>query len=55
MFQRRKEKSSVNFFKKLERDLTVFAMAPLVELEKKEREKRLEERLKRSEQKHGRK
>ena len=43
----------MNFFKKIERGLTVLAMAPLYELEKKERERRLEERLKRSEKKHG--
>ncbi len=43
----------MNFFKRIERDLTVLAMAPLVELERKERERRLEERLKRSEQKHS--
>jgi hypothetical protein len=53
MFQRRKEKGFLNFFEKIERDLSVLAMAPLVGLEKKEREKRLEERLKRAEQKHG--
>ena len=45
----------MNFFKKIERDLTIFAMAPLVELERKERERRLEERLKGREEKHGRK
>jgi hypothetical protein len=42
----------MSLFKKIERGLTVLAMAPLVGLEKKERERRLEERLKRSEQKH---
>jgi len=43
----------MNLFKKIERDLSVLAMAPLVGLEKKERERRLDERLKRSEQKHS--
>ena len=42
----------MNLFKKIERGFTVLAMAPLVELEKKEREKKLEERFKRLEQKH---
>jgi len=42
----------VNSLKKIERGLTALAMAPLSGLEKKERERRLEERLKRSEQKH---
>jgi hypothetical protein len=39
--------------KKIERGLAALAMAPLVGLEKKERSRRLEERLKRSEQKHN--
>jgi hypothetical protein len=43
----------MNLFKKIERDLFVLAMAPLAGLEKKERERRLDERLKRSEQKHS--
>ena len=45
----------MNVFKKIERGITVLAMAPLFELEKKEREKRLEERLKRSKEKQLRK
>jgi hypothetical protein len=45
----------MNLFKKIGRGLTALAMAPLFELEKKEREKRLEERLKRSKEKQGRK
>jgi hypothetical protein len=40
-----------NLFKKLGRGLTVLAMAPLVGLEKKETQRRIEERIKRSEQK----
>jgi len=43
----------MNLFKKIERELSVLAMSPLVGLEKKERERRLEERLKRSEQKYS--
>jgi hypothetical protein len=43
----------MNIFKRIERGLTALAMAPLSGLEKKERERRLEERLKRSEQKHS--
>jgi hypothetical protein len=43
----------VNSLKKIEQGLTALAMAPLAGLEKKERDRRLEERLKRSEQKHG--
>ncbi len=46
-------KSFVNLFKKIERSLTALAIAPLSGLEKKERNRRLEERLKRSEQKHS--
>ena len=42
----------MNLFKKIEWGFTVLAMAPLVELEKKEREKKLEEWFKRLEQKH---
>ena len=41
----------MNVFKKIERGISVLAMAPLFELEKKEREKRLEERLKRCKEK----
>jgi hypothetical protein len=44
----------MNLFKKIERGLVVFAMAPFCWLEKKERERILEERLKRSEQKQKR-
>jgi hypothetical protein len=43
----------MNFFRKIERGLTVLAIAPLSGLERKERNRRLEERLKRLEQKHG--
>ena len=42
-------------FKKIERGLTALAVAPLSWLEKKERDRRLEERLKRSEQKQSHK
>ncbi|MGA3061092.1 MAG: hypothetical protein ABSD92_12100 [Candidatus Bathyarchaeia archaeon] len=38
----------MNLFKKIGRGLTAVAMAPLYELEKKERERKLEERLKRA-------
>ena len=41
----------MNLFRKIERGLTDFAMAPLVGLEMRERDRRLEERLKRLEQK----
>jgi hypothetical protein len=43
----------MNLFKKILRGLTVLALAPLVGLEKEERERKLEERLKRNEEKHG--
>ena len=43
----------MNLFRKIGRGLTVVAMAPLVGLEKRERDRRLEERLKRSEQKRS--
>jgi len=43
----------MNLFKKVEWHLTVLAMAPFVGLEHKERERKLEERLKRSQQKHN--
>ena len=46
-------KCFMGLFKKIGRSLSVFALAPLSGLEKKERERRLEERLKRSEQKHS--
>jgi hypothetical protein len=48
---RGKGRGFMNLFKKIGRSLSVLAMAPLVELEKKERERRLEERLKRCEEK----
>ena len=41
----------MNFFKKVERELAALVIAPFYGLERKERERRLEERLKRSEQK----
>jgi hypothetical protein len=44
----------MNLLKKIERDLTILAMTPLVGIEKKERERKLDERLKRSEEKHAR-
>ena len=43
----------MNLFKKIERGLTVLAIAPLSGLEKKERDRKLEERLKRLEQKQS--
>ncbi len=43
----------MNLFRKVGRGLTVLAMAPLVGLEHRERERRLEERLKRSQQRHN--
>ena len=45
------EKALTNLLRKVERSLTVLAMAPLINLEKKESRKRLEERLRRAEQK----
>jgi len=45
------EKALTNLLKKVERSLTVLAMAPFINLEKKESRKRLEERLRRAEQK----
>jgi hypothetical protein len=41
----------MNFVKKVEWNLTALAMVPLIGVETKERERRLEERLQRSEQK----
>ena len=41
----------MNLLRKIGRGLTALAMAPLVGLETKERNRRLEERLKRSKQK----
>jgi hypothetical protein len=43
----------MNLFRKIERGLTVLAIAPLSGLEKKERNRKLEERLKRLEQKQS--
>jgi hypothetical protein len=43
----------MGLFKKIGRGLSVLALAPLSGLEKKERERRLEERLKRLEQKYN--
>ena len=45
----------MNLLKKIERDLAALAMAPFVGLEKKERDRRLEERLKRLDEKHSNK
>jgi len=45
----------MNLFKRIEQGLTTLAMAPLSELEKKERKRRLEERLKRIEEKQDHK
>ena len=47
------EKALTNLLRKVERSLTVIAMAPLINLEKKESRKRLEERLRRAEQKRA--
>ena len=41
----------MNFVKRIQWNLTVLAMVPLVRLETKERDRRLKERLLRSEQK----
>ena len=41
----------MNLLRKVERSLVVLAIAPLHQLEEKERKRRLEERLKRIEQK----
>lgn len=41
----------MNLFRKIERGLAALALAPLSGLEKKERDRRLEERLKRAEEK----
>jgi hypothetical protein len=43
--------SLMNIYKKVERGLTVLAIAPFVGLERKERDRRLQERIKRLEQK----
>jgi hypothetical protein len=45
------ERLSMNILQRIRRDLLVLAFAPFYELEKKEREKILDERLKRLEQK----
>jgi hypothetical protein len=42
----------MNLFKRIERDLAALALAPFVGLEKKERDRKLQERLNRIEQKH---
>jgi hypothetical protein len=47
-------KHLTNLFRKVERGLTALAMAPLVNLEKKESQKRMEERIRRAEQKQAR-
>jgi hypothetical protein len=47
-------KALMNLLRKVERGLTVLAMAPLINLEKKESRKRLEERIRRAEQKQSR-
>jgi len=44
------ESFQMNLLRKVERSLIVLAIAPLHQLEKKERDRRLEERLKRIEQ-----
>jgi len=44
----------MNLLRKIERGLTVLALAPLSGLEKKERDRRLDERLRRLEQKRNR-
>ena len=51
MCQRRKGEGFMNLFKKIGRGLAALAVAPLSGIEKKERDRRLEERLKRLEQK----
>ena len=43
----------MDLFRKIRRRLTVIAMASLSGLENKQRNRKLEERLKRSEQKHS--
>jgi hypothetical protein len=48
-------KCFMNSLKKIERGLTALAIAPLSGLEKKERDRRLEERLKRLDEKHSHK
>jgi hypothetical protein len=48
------EKHLTNLYRKVERGLTALAMAPLVNLEKKESQKRMEERIRRAEQKQTR-
>jgi len=45
------EKALTNLFRKVGRGLTVLAIAPLINLEKKESHKRIEERLKRANEK----
>jgi hypothetical protein len=43
----------MSLFRKIRRRLILIAMAPLSGLENKERNRKIEERLKRSEQKHN--
>ncbi len=42
----------MNLFKKIERGLTVLALSPFIGLEKHQRDRKLEERLKNLERKH---
>jgi hypothetical protein len=44
----------MNTVKKIERSLTALALSPLIMLEKQERDRKLEERLKRFEEKRSR-
>jgi hypothetical protein len=46
------ERIKTNTLKKIHRNLLVLAVAPFYSLEKKERERKLEQRLKHLEQKH---
>ena len=43
----------MNFFKKVEWNLTALAMIPLIQIESKERDRRLRERLQHSEKKRS--
>jgi hypothetical protein len=43
----------MNSVRKIERSLTALALSPLIRLEKRERNRKLEERLKRSEEKRS--
>ncbi len=42
----------MNLLKRMERNLTALAMAPLVEMENRERDRRVKERMQRAQQKH---